>query len=513
MSTFHGLEMAKQALFAQQSALYTTGHNISNVNTEGYSRQRVNFETMSPYPAPSRNRPEMPGQMGTGVQIGTIERLRNSFLDQQFRAENSKSGYYGEKANALSRMEGLLNEPSDSGLSKTMSQFKTSLSDLATNPKNSGARAVVAERGLALTGTFNHLSESLNSIRTDLKDQIDVTVQNANSLVRQINNINEQIQKVEPHGLLPNDLYDERDRLVDKLSGIMNIKVSYEKSSSSSIGIAQGIAKIELVDDKGKSMEGGPIFLLEGKDTPAANRINEIAIEENDDKNISNITIGGKDMNPLASMGTLKGLIESYGYDNGAGLKGQYPEMIANLDKMAFEFATEFNRVHNIGTDGVDFFDLKDFSSSDFAGAAGAITVHKDILDDPNLIAASADGTAGNGDNALALRDVFDKPFKIKDANDKEVDALGGKSVVGFYESLIGKLGVDAQEANRMAANTGVLQAQVQKERLSVSAVSLDEEMTNMIQFQHAYNAAARSMTTVDEMLDRIINGMGLVGR
>lgn len=99
MSTFRGLEMAKQALFAQQSTLYTTGHNISNVNTKGYSRQRVNFETSSAYPAPGRNQPEMPGQMGTGVQIGTVERLRNSFLDQQFRAENSKAGFYGEKAN------------------------------------------------------------------------------------------------------------------------------------------------------------------------------------------------------------------------------------------------------------------------------------------------------------------------------------------------------------------------------------------------------------------------------
>src|SRR5690625_1187975 len=119
MSSFHGLEMAKQALFAQQAALYTTGHNIANANTEGYSRQRVNFKTMSPYTAPGRNRPEIPGQMGTGVQVGTVERIRNQFLDYQFRTENSKSGYWDTKADALSRMEELLNEPSDSGLSRS----------------------------------------------------------------------------------------------------------------------------------------------------------------------------------------------------------------------------------------------------------------------------------------------------------------------------------------------------------------------------------------------------------
>ena len=92
MSTFHGLEMAKQALYAQQSALYTTGHNIANANTEGYSRQRVNFETMPAYPSGSRNRPQLPGQIGTGVKTGSIERIRDMFLDNQFRAEHSKAG-------------------------------------------------------------------------------------------------------------------------------------------------------------------------------------------------------------------------------------------------------------------------------------------------------------------------------------------------------------------------------------------------------------------------------------
>src|SRR5690625_1772986 len=148
MSTFHGLEMAKQALFAQRSALYTTGHNISNANTEGYSRQRVNFETMSPYPAGARNRPEIPGQMGTGVKAGSIERVRDQFLDNQFRAENGKSGYWETMSHALGRMENILNEPSESGLSHTMNQFWESLQDLGVSPDNSGARSVVAQRGL-----------------------------------------------------------------------------------------------------------------------------------------------------------------------------------------------------------------------------------------------------------------------------------------------------------------------------------------------------------------------------
>lgn len=132
MSTFHGLEMAKQALFAQRSALYTTGHNIANANTKSYSRQRVNFETtMSPFPTASRNRPEIPGQIGTGVKTGSVRRIRNSFLDYQFRAENSKSGHWNTMADALGRMEGLMNEPSENGLSKTMNKFWQSLQGLS----------------------------------------------------------------------------------------------------------------------------------------------------------------------------------------------------------------------------------------------------------------------------------------------------------------------------------------------------------------------------------------------
>src|SRR5690606_8204374 len=155
MSTFHGLEMAKRALFTQQSALYTTGHNISNANTEGYSRKRVNFETLPAYPNGARNRPQITGHFRQGVQAGYVERIRDSFLDLQYRAENSKSGYWETMSNSLYRMESLLNEPSESGLSNTMDKFWQSLQDLSVNPENTGARSVVVQRGQAVADTFN----------------------------------------------------------------------------------------------------------------------------------------------------------------------------------------------------------------------------------------------------------------------------------------------------------------------------------------------------------------------
>ncbi|ASN04725.1 flagellar hook-associated protein FlgK [Virgibacillus necropolis] len=503
MSTFHGLEMAKQALFAQQSALYTTGHNISNANTEGYTRQRVNFATQSPFPTASRNRPEIPGQMGTGVEAGSVQRVRDQFLDYQFRAENSKAGFWTSKTDSIARMESLMNEPSENGLSKTMDQFWQSLQDLSVNPKNAGARSVVAQRGLAVAETFNYLSSSLSSMRTDLKSQIDVTVKDANSILSQVNEINKQIQAIEPHGYLANDLYDERDRLIDELSGIVTIKVTYTKSGENSPAIADGLATIELVDDKGK---GIGVTLVDGE----SGEINEFAVDYSEDNKfaVTSIRVGDEKIQTgnFNSNGSLYGFMESYGYEDANGsIKGTYTNMLASLDKMAIEFAGKFNEVHENGQDlkgnqgGVFFVGVVQET-----GAAASLTVSDAIMEDPDLIAASEDGDLGNGNNASALADVFDEPL----------DGLGeNTSVKTFYESLIGELGVHAQEANRMAGNTIILKSQVENQRMSVSSVSLDEEMSNMIKYQHAYNAAARSLTAVDELLERIINNMGIVGR
>jgi flagellar hook-associated protein 1 len=499
MSTFHGLEMAKRALYTQQSALYTTGHNISNANTEGYSRQRVNFETLPAYPTGSRNRPQIPGQLGQGVQAGSVERIRDSFLDLQYRAENSKAGYWETMSESLYRMESLLNEPSDSGLANTMDKFWQSLQDLAVNPENTGARSVVVQRGLAVADTFNYLTSNLKSMQKDIGKQVEVTVKDANSLIRQIDRINNQIKELEPHGYLPNDLYDERDRLVDELSGIVNIKVHRVESADSALDIAGGLTRIELVDDNGALITN----LVDPESDGATYQ--EFSFQETG----SDITveIDGGDFKVSSNSGSLSSLLEVYG--NGATTDEQkvnFKDMIANIEKMAETFVEEFNNIHN---EGFTLYGEKpevDFKFFSIDDVTKEVSVSKTVIDDNGLIAASGNGNSGNGENALKLADVMDKELA---GNPFE----NGATIKSFYEGVIGGLGVATQESNRMANNTSVLRSQVQEQRMSVSSVSLDEEMTNMIKFQHAYNAAARNMTAVDEILDRIINNMGIVGR
>lgn len=546
-STFQGLEIGKRALFTQQGALHTVSHNIANQNTPGYSRQRVNFIQTEPFPTASLNRPDIPGQMGTGVKAGSIQRIRDSFYDFQYRGENTKFGYYASKSDALSKMEDVLNEPSDSGLAKVLNLFWNSLEDLSVHPENEGTRKVVLQRGEAVGETFKYLRSSLEKIQGDLSNEIDVSMKNVNSILAQIADLNRQIAEVEPHGFLPNDLYDKRDLLVDQLSGYFDIEVRKESNGGNSLDIAEGNYKIYIKGADGKNVQ------VVGKDSYEAitvvkkgGNLGPVTDVKIGDRSIMEGT--EKDGVKMPS-GKIQSLIESYGYEYKDGtdskVTGLYPEMIDDLDKMAYSFVKMFNEVHSRGygldgKEGKEFFeDLGD----DYKGAAGKVKMNADLK--PSEIAASTDikeadpndpnydpddpgkVKAGNGTNAINLANIKDIlieggsiEFELEGFDDPDKSklsmsdlAITDGTVMTFYEGLIGGLGVDAEKAKMLASNSATLRLSVDYDRLSVSSVNIDEEFIDMIRFQSAYNAAARSITVVDEMLDKIINGMGIVGR
>lgn len=612
LSTFHGLETVRRGMTAQQQALYVTGHNIANANTSGYSRQRVNFEQTPPYPFASKNRPVMPGQMGTGVEGGTVQRMREEFLDVQYRGENMKYGYWNTRAEALYKMEEIMNEPSDEGLAKTLDRFWQALQDLAVNPSNSGARSVVRQRGIAVAETFHYLSSSLKSIREDLKNELDVTVKAVNSLARQLNDINKQISEVEVHGYLPNDLYDERNRLLDELSQYVNIKVTPVSSGGSALKIAEGRFTVELVDRTGSTVIG---TLVDGR----LGQVNELQLSYQDNNTktgpIVGFSLGNTPFSTVEHLkenGKIGSLLYSYGYseDGGTTTKGLYPEMLGDLNAMAKAFADEFNKIHSTGWSITEIksgtkLASNDFFKYDLPDVAGTLNIHPDIMNSLDRIAASAAGFGmaawgtfngkvnGSGDYSYSKIQleieydqtnnrfnykVFDGSISITSGNTTDADessltsALGNlfdsdtvkfmanfttlkqgdkwtfefekdKQIVAqigdgsnaqalaevkngtmniagntttiqnFYESVIGQMAVNAQEAKRLSQNSEVLRQSVDERRMAVSSVSLDEEMMNMMKFQHAYNASARMITMIDQMLDKIINNMGIVGR
>ncbi|MCA1064588.1 flagellar hook-associated protein FlgK (plasmid) [Rossellomorea sp. AcN35-11] len=509
-STFFGFETARRAMQAQQNALYTTGHNISNANTEGYTRQRVAFTQSEAYPGVGRNRPNIPGQIGTGVNSEQIERVRNKFLDVQFRDENNKASYYQSKANSLQKLEEVMNEPTDKGLSNTMNRFWSSLQDLSANPADEGTRAVVKERAIALTESFHYLSNSIESIQTDTKNEIQIGVDQVNSVATQLNDLNDQIRKIEINGYTPNDLYDKRDLLLNELSQFVNFETTKVGSGGLASPSAEGLVTVDIP---------GLGIIVDGTDTTTPPPVFDIQFD-GVNGSVKTISLGTttNTADSWSGNGKINGLIDTFGYENASGQEvGDFPDMMSKLDNLAYTFAEGFNAVHQAGMSLVEinsgtpqpinFFE-PDTTSTTRADYAKNITISTDILSDLDYIAAADSTTplSGDGSNAIKLANVKDNALPY--------NPLGaGDSFESYYIGVIGTLGVESQEAQRLSANSETLKEAVQIRKDSVSSVSLDEEMANMVKFQHAYNAGARIMTTMDEILDKVINGMGRVGR
>lgn len=510
-STFFGFETARRAMAAQQSALYTTGHNISNANTEGYSRQRVSFAQSEPFPSVGRNRPSIPGQVGTGVNSDQIERVRNKFLDTQYRQENNKTSFYEAKADGLSKLEEILNEPSENGLSNAMNQFWQSLQDLSTNPTDSGTRAVVRERATAVTETFHYLMNSTEAIQNDTKQEINISVDQVNSIATQINDLNGQIEQIEINGYTPNDLYDKRDLLLDELSKYVDFKTSPVRSGGLAPANSEGKVTIEL---------SGLGMLVDGSNPKSPPQQFNVGFD-GINGSVKTISLGGTSttIDTWSGNGKIKGLIASFGYEDSTGKEaGTFPNMMSKLDDLAFTFAEGFNAVHksgmslieiNSGTDlPINFFE-PDTTSMSRVDYARNIRISTNIINNLDYIAAAengADPKKGDGKNSVNLANVFEKALPFNPSGT-------GDTFESFYSSVIGAMAVESQESNRLAANSKALMEAVQTRKDSVSSVSLDEEMANMVKFQHAYNAGARMMNVMDEILNKVINNLGLVGR
>ncbi|ASI36294.1 flagellar hook-associated protein FlgK [Exiguobacterium sp. N4-1P] len=506
-STFMGLETGRRALTTNQWALQSTGNNIANAGTAGFSRQRLIMATTEQL-SMSIGTGKM-GQIGTGVKGELLERVRDVMLDKQYRDEATKTSYYGTKEAAFGRMEDIINEPSDTGLSKAFDGFWESLQTLSTNPQDSGARSVVRQKAETLTQTFNYMAKALNQVQGDLKSEIDVSTKKVNDLFKKIHNINAEIHTVEPLGVLPNALYDERDRYFDELAEY----VDFEKVSVDSDAIQQGQLGNTVKTAEGRidvriKLPNGDKLLAVDSDLPKAGTLT-FTTDANglytgfktDSQTISFDTAGG------FSSGRLIGLIEMYGHVENGQATGEYVNMQGHLDEMAATFAEAFNTAHtgNLkkdGTNGTNEF----FVSSNGPITAKTISLGSEIKKSLDNIATSTDGNIGDSAGALKLANMKTASIRF--------DQSGTTTTIGsFYQNVIGDMAVATDQVARLGKSSAVLMESAEQRRMSVSAVSIDEEMTMMIQYQHAYNAAARNITTVDEMLDKIINGMGIVGR
>ncbi|MDQ0199566.1 flagellar hook-associated protein FlgK [Neobacillus ginsengisoli] len=477
-STFHGLELGKRALFAQQAALNTTGQNIANSNTAGYTRQRAEMQATPAMPYPGINTDVSPAQLGTGVEVNKLVRLREDYLDVQFRGQNKDLGYYEAKSDTYTKIEELLKEPSDTGIASTMDQFWQSLQELSKNPDSAATRAVVRQRGVAVTESFQYVNDSLNQMKTDLNNVISVNVSDVNSLAKQIGDVNDQISRLVPNNYQPNDLYDKRDLLIDQLSKLVNVDTKPSDNGMVDIFVSgQALVQGKTANTVTYLQNGGS---------------NQISIDAGQNPS----TTGN---NPVSlQSGELLGRIE-------AATK-IIPDLQNSINQLADGFVNQVNTIHQQG------WNLDDISNSTnnpavtteklpfFTQNAGNWVVNPEIMQSLNKIAAATQASVGDGTNAQAIANIGTAIINFNNSN---------STVDDYYRNIIGQLGVDSQQAQRMQDNTQSIVNQVDNRRQSVSGVSLDEEMSNMIRFQQAYNAAARVVTVMDEVLDKVINGMG----
>ncbi|MDI3478479.1 MAG: flagellar hook-associated protein 1, partial [Thermoanaerobacterium sp.] len=477
LSTFQGLEIAKTGLFASQQALNLTGHNISNANTPGYTRQVIDLSAIAP-PTTYGMADQWGKAIGGGVNVDGYRQIRDQYLDQQYRRENTTLGEWETKSDTLSAIEGIFNEPSDTGITTVLDNFFNSLQDLSKNPESLEVRAEVRENGVALTDTINSIYQHLDDEENQISSTIASRVQEINSYADRIAELNNEIYRFELTGQTANDLRGQRNLLVDKLSEIVNI-TTYEDSN-----------KNFRIDISGQALVDG----------------NNAYTMSVDNTGTIKWDLAGTPVNPTG--GILKGLLDMRDGDGTNGVKG-IPYYKEQLNKLAYNIATVFNAQHAAGygldgSTGVNFFNITDSTYDPTAEYAKNIKVSSDLLADDGLqkIAAASDPNSLPGDNTNVL--------KLIALRDTKISGLDNGTFDDFVSSLISNLGVDAQQANMMQTNQSAMVKQVDYNRQSVSGVSLDEEMTNMLKYQKSYEASARMITVMDELLDTLINKMGV---
>jgi flagellar hook-associated protein 1 FlgK len=466
VSTFSGLNAATTSLWAQRRALDVTGQNIANVNTEGYSRQRAEMQAIGGSPVPAFYSKST--GIGAGVNADKVIRIRDAFLEGRGHTETANSARLTAVNDAYKLVEQAVREPGDTGIQSLMSDMWAGWGDVANHPEDPAARGQVIQRLNTLVGGIQFTQSQLGSQWSQTRENLGVLVSDVNASAETVAQLNQAIQRAMQGGELPaNDLMDKRDLLVMKLAD--------------QIG-----ATVRLKDDGVVDVMVGGISLVAGSQATT------FAVTGSLDPDTVSL-----DPPRIVTAGS------GFGVRPGGAAEGQLtalndilPGYRAKLNGIAADLAASVNGLHTTG------FDAAGNAGTDLLGPVpGPVTAENltVLISDPALIAASSLSGGANTDNGVA----------------KQIANLR-QSTTGTdaqYRSMIVELGVQAAVSDRNLGIQQVITAQVDAARESVAGVNIDEEMTNMLSYQHAYSAAGRLVTAIDEMLDQLINRTGLVGR
>jgi flagellar hook-associated protein 1 FlgK len=475
------LLLGTQSLQAQQTAIETTGNNISNINTPGYARQRVNFVT-----------DEQSGQGGEqdmGVTISSVESLRSPLLDSLVQQSLGNQGYADNQASLTSTVQDALGEQftsaggsSSSGTVTTgsgpiqdaMSTFFSALQSLASSPTDSSARQVVASDAASLTSAINGAYQRVQATQGQIATDASTLTTQINQLSRQIASLNQQITTTEASsGETANSLRDTRTADIESLSSLVNVTATTQ---------SDGTVTVALADNPS-------VVLVKGDDSNGAGTTQSLSVSYNANAAVP-LTVSGSTTGALGtgvpaggSLGSdldvANNVIGATGASGGTGILGQ-------MDGVAAQLISQMNTQNKAGYDANGNAGGVFFTGT----GAGNIAVSSAVAGNPALIAAaSATNSPLDGTNALAMSQL-----------------QNSSGITPAFQTMVANLGQTVSTAASNQTTQDQVTQQLQTQRNSVSGVSIDEEMTNLINFQQAYSASARFITTISNMYSVLTN-------
>lgn len=621
-STFSGIELGKRSIMAHTDAISTAGHNISNANTEGYSRQRVQLKEFDPLYRPDLERPERAGMIGQGIDVQSITRIRDEMLDQRITAQQNQESYWDTRSKYYTMIEQIYNEPDEVSIRSNMDKFWESWQELSINPESQAARQAVVTRGESLSDSIKSKWENLMGVGSLINSDIDSTVKQINSYANQIAAVNSEIVRSRGVGDNPNDLLDRRDLLVDKLSKLANITTDRRDPDEFMVhldgkvlvqgGVARNFDLVSLTDNNGyeklvwadtredASVSGGTLgALIELRDVDVRNEIQSLNtmtmnfsdlvndvhrnaygannvtgldfftqhsfvenVNGNFDRNGDGVLdhsyifrfTGTTTLNPQEQIGfegvmtfsgpsgnvqvpyhptdTVETVINRINDSNGEVkayldrnnnlvLKGTTAQDVENPDFVIRHvedsgfFLTGYSGILAAsGADGaydfaradaVDSLAEAQFAVSPVLNPAGYIEVNGVIKNDVKSVAAAFRDDSGNvnaGDGRAAVEIASIRNTKVMIGHERTLD--------DYFADSVTNVGLKGEQAENNLKSHMAIMNDLRTMRDSISGVNIDEELSDIIKFQHGYNAAAKFVTIWDSLIDTVINRLGV---
>jgi len=479
------LNIGRTGLGASKKSLETTGHNIANANTEGFSRQRVNQTTNVPISKSGLIH-------GTGVRVKSVTRVHDDFVEKRLNTTTSNSEFFKERQLQLTRVEDIFNEIDNDGLNKVLNKFYNSFRDLANQPENETVRSVVRDNAKLVVKDFKRIRSELDSVARGIDHKLGTEVESVNQTIRNIAKLNQRIAALEAIHEETGDLRDQRDLGIRNLAKSFDVH-TYVDEKGQYVVSARGVGTLVAGTETQELVVGALSADRSSNGMPGASEVYF--------KNRPTLPMTNK-----FKKGAIASLVKARNTD--------VFDLQKNVDKIAFEFVNTVNAVHRRGyanrelktdaegnvrdfdnkgaTTGINFFK----APQEIKGAAENISLSDEVLDDLSNIATALDANSP-GDNRVAVA--------ISKLQHEKVMDEGTTTLEESFLQTIGKIGLEAGKAHLDAEQSEGILAQTKNLRERISGVSIDEETANMVKFQHAYEAAAKVMQTADEMFATVI--------